>query len=79
MSNTKLTKYQNDRITYALCAMAINGHDPDTIKRARQALVKECSEMNGETAETEPDKYLAIDPEYSGGKVVAGVCDVVRL
>ena len=44
--NTKLTEYQNEKITETLCEMTINGYMPDDIKAARRSLVTECEEVN---------------------------------
>lgn len=52
MSKEKLTTHQNQKITEALCFMAIQGEKPDNIKDARRSLVTECEEINLRTTDS---------------------------
>lgn len=47
--NTKLTEYQNQRITDVLCKMSLDGETPDKIKDARRLLEKQMLKLNAKS------------------------------
>ena len=55
----KLTQHQNQKITEALCELAVNGHCAEEIKQVRWTLVSECEKINLATREDalQPRKF----------------------